>query len=485
MNYGGKKQKPVKFQDVSGGGRPSNDIHLIIIKCKIEVMKFLIVDDDSDLLEVLSMIVVSNYNVEIVEAKDGQTAIDNIKSAGPFDLVICDYNMPHKNGADVYRELRKENAGTPFILISTDIDKFKRQFLAITNCGYVDKPFAEKDLIGKIEELLSQKSMVSQSESYLPVSIEILEKIVFPGVALFIRLNHGQYIKVIAHDGNFDANEANRFRNKKLTHLYVELIEFKTLISNFRKNVFSSIDWNNVDTSEALANLQPDWKLILDSSRNFGWSDSIQTLAKENIAKSIMLIKKVPKLKECLDKLKLSSSGSQVTPHSYFLAIFATAVLTELDWANPGTMQKVTFAALLHDMELTDEAFLSKLSRLSGKVLESEINQQTNLKIYSHPIRAAEFVNFWTSCPPDVDKLIIQHHENFDGTGFPNKLDYSTLFPLAGLMIMAEDVIYQSMTTTNANAVTYLKSREAYYCRGEFKKIFQATLKVLEASNAN
>ena len=118
MNYGGKKQKPVKFQDVSGGGRPSNDIQLIIIKCKIEVMKFLIVDDDSDLLEVLSMIVVSNYNVEIVEAKDGQTAIDNIKSAGPFDLVICDYNMPHKNGADVYRELRKENAGTPSATVS-------------------------------------------------------------------------------------------------------------------------------------------------------------------------------------------------------------------------------------------------------------------------------------------------------------------------------------------------------------------------------
>ena len=463
----------------------SKHIHLIVIKYKIDVMKFLIVDDDKDLLEVLSMIVVSNYNVDILEATDGQMAIEKIQTAGPFDLVICDYNMPHKNGADVFRELRKENAGTPFILISTDIDKFQKQFPEALNCGFIDKPFAEKDLIRKIEELLSQKSMISQSESYLPVSIEIFEKIVFPGVALFLRLNHGQYIKIFPHDGNFDANEANRFRNKKLTHLYVELIELKTLISNFRKNVFSSIDWNDLDTTEALANLQPDWSLILDSSRNFGWSDSIQTLAKENIAKSIMLIKKVPKLKECLDKLKLSSSGSQVTPHSYFLAILATAVLTELDWASPGTLQKVTFAALLHDMELTDDAFLSKISRLSGKVLESEINQQTNLKIYSHPIRAAEFVNFWTSCPPDVDKLIIQHHENFDGTGFPNKLDFSTLFPLAGLMIMAEDVIYQSMTDKNVNAVTYMKSREAYYCRGEFKKIFHATLKVLEASGAN
>ena len=196
-----------------------------------------------------------------------------------------------------------------------------------------------------------------------------------------------------------------------------------------------------------------------------------------------MLIKKVPKLKDCLEKLKLSSSGSQVSPHSYSLAILATAILTELEWANSGTVQKVTFAALLHDMELTDEAFLSKLNRLSGKVQESEINQQTNLKIYSHPIKAAEFVSFWTSCPPDVDKLILQHHENFDGTGFPNKLNFSTLFPLAGLMIMAEDVIYHSLTLADGNAVNYWKSRETYYCRGDFKKVYLATLKVLEASN--
>lgn len=449
---------------------------------KIKLMKFLIVDDDKDLLEVLSMIVVSNYNVDLDEASDGQMAIDKIKTAGPFDIIICDYNMPHKNGADVFRELRKENLATPFILISTDVDKFKKQFPDAANCGYIDKPFSEKVLMQKIEEVLSKKSMASQSESYLPVSIEILEKIGFPGVALFIRLNQSQFIKVVPHDANFDSNEAARFRNKQLTHLYVELIEFKTLISNFRKNVFSGIDWNNVDTSEALANLQPDWNLILDSSRNFGWSDTVKTLAKENIAKSIMLIKKVPRLKECLAQLKLSTGGSRVTPHSYFLAMLATAVLKELNWATPSTLQKMTFAALLHDMELTDDIFLSKLHRLSGKILESELNQQTNLRIYSHPIKAAEFVGFWASCPPDVDKIILQHHENFDGTGFPHKLDYANIFPLAGLMIMAEDVIYNSMLNENSNPVEYIKSREANYCRGEFTKIYLATLKVLESS---
>ncbi len=445
-------------------------------------MKFLVVEDDKDLLEVLSMIIVSNYNVTIVEAENGQLAIDALQTQGPFDLVLCDYNMPLKNGADVYSELRKENLNTPFILTSTDIDKFIKQFPDAINCGFLDKPFFEKQLVLKIEETLSQKSMQSQSESYLPVSIDVLEKIVFPGVALFIRLNQSQFIKVVPHDANFDKGEASRFRNKNLTHLYVELLDFKTLISNFRKNVFSGIDWNTIDTSEALENLQPDWKLILDSSRNFGWSDTVKNLAKENIAKSVMLMNKIPNLKGALQKLKLSESGSLVTPHSYLLAIMTTAVLTELDWATPSTLKKLTFAALLHDMELTDEVFVIKLNRLTAKVLDSEINQQTNFKIFSHPIKAAEFVAFWSSCPPDVDKIILQHHENFDGTGFPHKLDFSTLFPLSGLMIMAEDVIYKSMTEKNFDPVAFFKSREEYYNRGEFGKIYRATLMVLENS---
>ena len=132
------------------------DDQRIATKVVGDCMKFLIVDDDKDLLEVLSMIVVSNYNVDIVEANNGQNAIDKIKNQGPFDLVICDYNMPEKNGADVFKELRKENQATPFLLISTDIDKFKHQIPEATNCEFIKKPFTEKELVYKVLTAINQ-----------------------------------------------------------------------------------------------------------------------------------------------------------------------------------------------------------------------------------------------------------------------------------------------------------------------------------------
>jgi response regulator RpfG family c-di-GMP phosphodiesterase len=442
-------------------------------------MKFLIVDDEEDIRDVLSMLITANYDVSIFQAVDGEHAIEVINSDGPFNLVLSDYNMPLKNGADVYTEIRKQD-NTPFILISTDQEKFRKQIANPTFFDSISKPFEEKDLTSKIENLISQKNLQAQKESYLPVSIDFLEKIEFAGVPLYLKLNQSQYIKVLTDSANFSNYEVVRFKNKKLSHLYVESVDIKTLISNFRKNVFSKIDWNSIDTEEAITNLQLDWSLILETSRNFGWSSSVAALAKENIVKTLVLIEKNLDLKKTFERLKLPSSKSFVSPHCYSLVFLTSEILKELGWSSPRTLQKMSFACLLHDMELSDVMFGSKLELIRSEKLQPEINQQISYKIFNHPLVAAEFVANWTSCPPDVDKLILQHHEKFDGTGFPQKLNFLNIFPLAAVFIIAEDLIYHSILFPEKKNSDYLTEKEAYYNRGDVKKIYTATCQVIK-----
>lgn len=444
-------------------------------------MKFLIVDDSEDLREMLVLIITANYNIEITEAFDGQDAINKLNSHGPFDLVISDYNMPNKNGAEFFIELRKHHQSMPFILVSTEVDKFSKLFPGDSNIDTVRKPFEETDLTKKIEKMLAQKNISSQKESYIPVSIDVLETVVYAGVSLFIRLNQNQFIKVLSSSEPFDKSEAKRFRKKELSNLYIELIDIKSFISNYRKNLFSNIEWNSIDTEAALSYLQADWRLVLKSTKSFGWSESVMNLAKENIGKTLLLIKNVPALKKTLARLKISDARSEAATHCYTLAILATAILKELTWDSPSTLQKVTFAALLHDMDLSDTMFDNKLHLIFENKLESEMKQQCNYQIFNHTVKAAEFTSFWTSCPPDVDRLILQHHERFDGKGFPNKLDFLTIFPLAGVMIMAEDIIYQIIINKDTDPIEYLKAHKSYYNQGDFKKIYSATLKVLES----
>lgn len=443
-------------------------------------MKFLIVDDIDELREIVRMDIESNYDVEVIEAVDGQNAIDLINTKGPFDLVICDYNMPKKNGADVYLELRKQNKLTPFVLVSSQIEKFDDFKKNDNLISTLAKPYSEHDFTKVIEEMLAKKSLLRQKIGYLPVAIEILRKVEYPGVPLYIQLNQGQYVKVLKEEAFFNKVEVERFNKKKLAHLFVELIDIKLLISNYRKNVFAKFDWEKIDTNEALGGLREDWGLILDCSRNFGWSESIKTMAKENIAKTLVLIKRNPNLKDTFERLKLENNLSQVSPHCYILVLLVTSILKNLEWFSPTTLQKVTFAALLHDMALTDDAFAVKLQRVSELGFQSNLKNESDFIIQNHPIKAAEFVSFWSSCPPDVDKLILQHHERFDGQGFPNKLNFLTIFPLAGIMIIAEDIVYQTFLNNELDPIEYLKSHETYYNRGEFKKIYSSILNTLQ-----
>lgn len=439
-------------------------------------MKFLIADDDDDLREIISFLISSNYDIQVYQAVDGENAIDILLRDGPFDLVICDYNMPRKNGGDVYLALRQINHQTPFILVSTDFEKFKKQVGNATFCNWVDKPFNESEITTKIESIFSQKVLPILKESYLPVTIEILEKIEHAGIPLYLKLNQSQYIKVLKDNSIFDKSEYIRFKNKKVTHLYIELLDLKSFITVFRKNIFSKLDWNSVDLSDALVNLETDWNLILQGARSFGWPDSLTDLAKENIARTITLIGKKPELKKIFEGLKISNSKSHIYAHCYALVFLTTAILNELSWNSNASIQKMTFACLLHDMDLNEPMFANKLKLIENKKLQSEIHQQTNYLIYNHVNTAAEFVNSWSGCPADVDKLIVQHHEKFDGTGFPNKLNFLNIFPLAGVFIIAEDLLYQKMNNPQTSLVDFLKNNEAYYNRGDFKKVYEAAL---------
>jgi two-component system, chemotaxis family, chemotaxis protein CheY len=442
-------------------------------------MKFLIVDDDDDLRDIMSMVISSNYDINIYQAFDGENAIEVMNSDGPFDLVLCDYNMPRKNGAEVYLELRKLNQQTPFILISTEFERFKKQVGQEKYCDWIDKPFKETDITNKIEALMGTKGLPPQKQSYLPIRIETLEQLEMAGVPLYLKLNQSQYIKVLKETSVFDKSEMIRFQNKKVSHLQIELVDMKTFISNFRKNVFSKIDWKNVDCTDALKAVEADWDILLNATRGLGWSESLTVLAKENIARTITLIGQNPQLKKHLEKFNLSRSKSFNTPHCYALTLLTSSILKELNWDSPSTIQKMTFACLLHDMDLNDLMFSNMLELITSKKIQTEISQQSNYLIFNHMSTAAEFMQRWSSCPPDVDTLILQHHERFDGTGFPNKLTFLNIFPLAGVFIMAEDLIYGYFNHPEKNMREILKENENLYSRGDFKKVYLAVEKVI------
>ena len=125
--------------------------------------KILIVDDEQDIVELLS------YNLgkegfSTVKAYDGEAAIGLVRSGKP-DLMILDLMLPKMNGLDVCKAIRRnpETANLPIIMLTAkgeEIDKIIG--LEIGADDYITKPFSVKELIARVRSILRRMQDVEK-----------------------------------------------------------------------------------------------------------------------------------------------------------------------------------------------------------------------------------------------------------------------------------------------------------------------------------
>jgi len=135
--------------------RPSLDDHLAQSSGKLridsDVSRILIVDDNPDILKLVSkMVTVLGYRAIIAE--DGVDALDCL-TRGHYDLVITDYDMPFIDGYQLADQIKEKHFGTKVIIMTGHSESDVADLL--DGSGIVDglllKPFNLKALKEKIE----------------------------------------------------------------------------------------------------------------------------------------------------------------------------------------------------------------------------------------------------------------------------------------------------------------------------------------------
>jgi DNA-binding response OmpR family regulator len=119
--------------------------------------RILIVDDEPDLLEILS-IIFKAYGYETRTATDGQAGLEAAKAEKP-DLIIMDVMMPRMNGYEACRAMREVPglADVPVIMLSAKSQQADK--LGGIDSGadaYLAKPFDNLQVLAKVRELLGE-----------------------------------------------------------------------------------------------------------------------------------------------------------------------------------------------------------------------------------------------------------------------------------------------------------------------------------------
>lgn len=109
--------------------------------------------DDNSINRTLLQAYFQGTDHQLTLAEDGRQALHAARQAD-FDVVLLDIGMPHLNGPDAMRAMRRLGgvwAGRPFIALTANArEEDKQDYLAMGFDGYVSKPFSREELMAEI-----------------------------------------------------------------------------------------------------------------------------------------------------------------------------------------------------------------------------------------------------------------------------------------------------------------------------------------------
>ena len=134
--------------------------------------KILVVDDDPDILDAVTMILESQ-GYDVVTARDGVEGLANLKAENP-DLMILDLMMPKMDGFAVCKELQdprwSKYKGIPILMLTSVREEASRRRyeletgLELDVDDYVEKPMAPEILLDRVDKLITRKKKSDSGE---------------------------------------------------------------------------------------------------------------------------------------------------------------------------------------------------------------------------------------------------------------------------------------------------------------------------------
>lgn len=130
-------------------------------KCGMDQLKILVVDDEQRMRKLVKdFLVKQNFNV--MEAENGEEAVDLFYENKDIALIILDVMMPRMDGWEVCREIRQYSQ-VPIIMLTAKGDE-KDELLGF-ELGvdeYISKPFSPKILVARVEAILRRTNALEE-----------------------------------------------------------------------------------------------------------------------------------------------------------------------------------------------------------------------------------------------------------------------------------------------------------------------------------
>ena len=125
----------------------------------MDKLKIMIVDDESRMRKLVKDFL-KKKDFEVVEAADGEEALDIFFKDKSISLIICDVMMPKINGFDVVKEIRQYSQVPIIMLTARSEERDELQGFDLGVDEYISKPFSPKILVARVNAILRRANVL-------------------------------------------------------------------------------------------------------------------------------------------------------------------------------------------------------------------------------------------------------------------------------------------------------------------------------------
>ncbi|MDC0835668.1 response regulator [Geitlerinema sp. CS-897] len=156
MSFGGSSERPLPAQ-------PTNSLPQASAVSEVPATPpttLLIVDDSINLRHTLtSTLVKAGY--QVIQARDGQEAIEQLQQHPDVRLVVCDVEMPRMNGFEFLSYCRQDSnlSKVPIVMLTSHSSPKYRQIASeLGATAYLTKPFSESEMLSSLKEIVGSEA---------------------------------------------------------------------------------------------------------------------------------------------------------------------------------------------------------------------------------------------------------------------------------------------------------------------------------------
>ncbi|MBL7663666.1 MAG: response regulator [Bacteriovoracaceae bacterium] len=433
-------------------------------------MKFLLIEDEDEIRELIRFNIELEPGTHVYEARNGTDAVELLQKLKDVDVIICDYQMPGMNGGQVQKYVVNQNLPCKFVLSSAyDVETLpdvnpNKLYLAIKKPDISEGLTILFDMLKK--DNIGDRDTIAEPAAYHTVAVSLIYKTGVCPCDLYLELNKDKILKILNQGEMFSDEDYVKYTGKKLTKFLIKNEDGAHCSKTIERNI--SVLFKNL-TDEEVEKAVDVQDYIHDTVKRFGLNDDVINIAKEGVDYAVSIIRNNKNLKKLLKNI-FTNQRDFIPQHSVALAFISCAVASKMQWNSEPTMVKLAFASLIHDVFID-----------SPKLNETEEVQKSekNKDFMNHTIECSTTLSKNPDVPPDVDKIILEHHEQPDGSGFPKGIDHMKISPLSSLFIISHQIVEIAMDLKMKGEMLTdekVKARinKEKYQKGNFKKVFSS-----------